>query len=150
MTIENKLEVDKKALEATCGKTSIGDFKRENEANTAKPTKKENFIKGWWKDAFHREDDPNYGRKYGFGVLRLLALGAIIFWPCYCNESAKMEKAKELPTQVLRLGDLPNDEQFITDILKHYVPDEGIRRYAREKVKILKDGTIEIPYMPEK
>ena len=122
----------------------------EDKTNTEKPTKKENFFVGLVKDAFRKKDDPNYGRNYGFGILKLLALSGVILGVCYCNETAHMKKANELPTKIIRLGDLPIDEQSIADALRRYVPDEGIRTYTRGRVKILKDNTIEIPYQPDK
>ena len=130
----------------------------ENEVKaveTPKAEPKEGFIKGWWDDSFNRKGEPNFSKNYKKGVLCYLGLGAVIFGLCFWNESINMRMAEELPTKIVRFEEGLDNEQFRADIIKYYVPDEGMRRYALERVEELNannpcTNTLIIPYIPKK
>jgi hypothetical protein len=124
--------------------------------DTKKPVKpKENFLKGLWKDWFYRKDDPNYGRNYGLGILRMLAIGGMLFGYFHCDMKMKEAKVRELPSTVVRIEDILNNKSLRTAIVNHYVPDIRLQRYALEEMERRnannKDpNTLIVPYVPDK
>ena len=88
--------------------------------------------KNLFEDWFKREDDPDYGKKYRNGTLRILALGLLLYGYFSCDEKMYENKAKELPEKIITFEEILNNPQVKEFIRAKYIPNNDIRRYAKE------------------